>query len=275
MSKKSLLNLALLFIVITLASVIYFAEEKSTKLEVLSTIDANSILTINIQHNIQTTTIEKQKGNEWLITKPVSVAANNFRISSLLKLVNAPIHSHYSISEIDLISTGLQNSKTSVTLDDSSIIFGSTNPATGLRFIQMDNTAYTIEDVYFPLLSSHFGTLVSLNLLPANSLVTKLILLNQTISKDNANRWQSNLPSISTDLINTTINHWKNLQAFGVREYIERDSLGEVFIYAEDRQEAIRFTITDTDPWLILARPELGLEYHLDIAAYDKLIAPQ
>ena len=274
MSKKSLLNLALLFIVITLASVIYFAEEKSTKLEVLSTIDANSILTINIQHNKQTTTIEKQKGNEWLITKPVSVAANNFRISSLLKLVNAPIHSLYSISEIDLASTGLQNSKTSVTFDDSSIIFGSTNPATGLRFIQMDNTAYTIEDVYFPLLTSHFGTLVSLNLLPANSLVTKLILLNQTISKDAANRWQSNLP-ISTDLINATINHWKNLQAFGVREYIERDSLGEVFIYAEDRQEAIRFTITDTDPWLILARPELGLEYHLDIAAYDKLIAPQ
>jgi hypothetical protein len=55
---------------------------------------------------------------------------------------------------------------------------------------------------------------------------------------------------------------------------MQRKSLGEVFIYLKD-QPAISYVITDTDPWLILARPKLGLEYHLDIEAYNNLITPQ
>lgn len=123
-------------------------------------------------------------------------------------------------------------------------------------------------------MSSHFGTLVSFNLLPDNSTINKLILANQTINKNTSGLWQSNI-AINADNINIAIEHWQNLQAFGVREYVERDALGEVFVFLEERTQAIPFIITDTDPWLIIARPELGLEYHLDKEAYDKLIAPQ
>jgi len=55
---------------------------------------------------------------------------------------------------------------------------------------------------------------------------------------------------------------------------MQRKSLGDVFIYLKD-QPIINYVITDTDPWLILARPELDLEYHLDIEAYKNLITPQ
>jgi len=51
--------------------------------------------------------------------------------------------------------------------------------------------------------------------------------------------------------------------------------LGEIFIYRNNPDEIITYQITDTDPWLILARPEIGLEYHLDAEAYVTLIAPQ
>ncbi len=54
-----------------------------------------------------------------------------------------------------------------------------------------------------------------------------------------------------------------------------REVLGEVFVYIGNQQQPINYLITDTDPWLILARPEIGLEYHLDIEAYDNLITPQ
>ena len=115
---------------------------------------------------------------------------------------------------------------------------------------------------------------MSLNLLPDNSSIEKLVLINQTISKDDSGRWQSNT-DISADAITATLEQWKTLQAFGIHEYMQRDQLGEVFIYLQGSKESLAFQITDTDPWLILARPELGLEYHLDIEAYDKLIAPQ
>ena len=154
------------------------------------------------------------------------------------------------------------------------ISFGITNPATSLRYIRLNDSVYTIEDVYFPLISSHFGTLVSLNLLPDNITIEKLVLSNQTISKDDKGLWQSTI-DITADNIITTIDNWKNTQAFGVHEYLDRENLGTVDIYITGEQQPVSYIITDIDPWLILARPELGLEYHLNIEAYDKLIAPQ
>lgn len=275
MSKKNLLNLALLLIAATLASIIYFSNETNTDLARLTKVDANTIHKITIWHNNNATTImNKTADSRWQLSKPVAIAANHFRISSILKLLNAPVHNQYAGDAIDLNKTGLLVSKTKISFDDISIIFGITNPVTNLRFVQLGNTVYTIEDVYYPFLSSHFGTLVSFNLLPDNSAINKLILANQTIDKNTSGLWQSNI-DISADNINIAIEHWQNIQAFGVREYIEREVLGEVFVFLEERAQAIRFIITDTDPWLIIARPELGLEYHLDKEAYDKLIAPQ
>ena len=273
MLKKNILNLVLLIFVFALATIIYFSEEKNTDLEKLSKTKADHIHSITIQHNQNTTTLLRAADGHWQITQPVSIAANDFRINSLLKLINAPIHNQYSTNEIDLKKIGLDKPASIIRFNDESIAFGITNPATNLRYVKKGDRIYTIEDVYYPLLSASFGALVSLNLLPANSEITKLILTNQTISKDEKGRWQSNI-DISADNINKTIKHWQHDQAFGVHTYMQRDSLGEVFVYIKD-QPPISFLVTDTDPWLILARPELGLEYHLDVEAYNNLITPQ
>jgi len=274
MYKNTILNLVLFIIVISLASVIYFSEETSTELDRLSTINVDEITSINIQHNQNNTVITKQQDGHWQISLPVNLAANDFRINSVLELVNAPVHNKYSIDEIELKNIGLDRPVTTIKLNELSIAFGIINPATRLRYIRLDDYVYTIEDVYYPLLSSHFGTLVSLNLIPKNSRVEKLILVNQTISRDDKGFWQSNI-AISADSINKTVDHWQNDQAFGVHSYLEREQLGEVFIYLQGQQHPVSFIITDTDPWLILARPEISLEYHLDIKAYDTLIVPQ
>jgi len=280
MLKNNILNLVLFIFVISLASIIYFSEEKNTELDKLSATDITDITSITIQHNQNTTTLSRQKGNSkqkdrhWQITQPVLIAANDSRINSVLKLINAPVHNKYSVKNIDLKKIGLDNPDTTIKFNDKTIAFGITNPATNLRYVKLEDFVYTIEDVYYPLLSSSFGTLVSLKLLPENSEITKLILTKQTISRDDKGFWQSNI-NISADDINKTIDHWKNDQAFGVHEYMQRDSLGEVFIYIKNQQQPISYIITDTDPWLILARPELNLEYHLDIEFYNKLIIPK
>ena len=279
MHKKNILNLLLLIVVISLTTLIYFTEEESTKFEKLSQIDASSVGIIVIQHNKNITEILRQKGEHWNITQPIHIDANDFRIGSLLELLSAPIHSKYSVTEINLNDIGLAQSTTTIKFDTTLIEFGINNPATGLRYIKLGDFIYTIEDIFYPLLSSDFSTLVSLHLLPSNSDITKLILGNQIISKNIDNFWQSNI-TMSADSINTTIDHWQQDQAFGVHKYFEREAANisghdEVYIYIASQKTAIRFLITDTDPWLILARPEIGIEYHLDIKAYETLISPQ
>ena len=279
MNNKNFLNILLLIIAATLSSIIYFSEDENTLLAQLTYIDPNSISSITINHNNNKTLINKQATDQWLITHPVTIEANNFRISSLLKLINAPTHNQYNLDEIDLNKTGIASSKTKISFDDNTFTFGIINPATNLRYIKFKDQVFTIEDVYFPLLSSHFGTLVSLKLLPsntdiANNGINKLILLNQTISKDKNGLWQSNIES-NADAIATTINHWQHDQAFGIHKYLEREPLADVFVYIEDMPQPITYTVTDTDPWLILARPDIGLEYHFDIDSYKNLIAPE
>ena len=273
MSKINILNLVLSIIVITLAIVIYYSEAPNTQLDRLTDLDVNSISSIDIRHNKNKTSLIKNS-QRWEITQPISVAANDFRINSLLKLLNAPVHKQYSVDEVNLNDTGLKKSATKISFDGQEITFGIDNTATGLRYIQSNNSVYTIEDVYYPLISSNFSTLVSLNLLPDDSRINKLILRNQTITKNLMGFWQSNI-ELTADNINEVIDDWQHAQAFGVHEYIKREKLGEIIIYLENVKEPITYIIADDDPWLILARPELGLEYHINIEAYNKLIEPK
>lgn len=274
---KNILNLILLAVVVVLITLINLSQEKTTQLNQLTDTTTDSISNIVINRKNTHVTITRQDANknktQWRITQPVSVAANNFRINSLLKLINAPIHSQYSIGEIDLKKIGLKNSKNSIQFDQATIYFGITNPTTNLRYIQLDDTIYTIEDVYYPLINSHFSTLVAFNLLPAGSEIEKITLPNQTIQKDEKNRWKSSLGTPPDD-VSKTLKLWKNSQAFGVHEYLQRENLGEITIYLKQRSKPIHFVITDTTPWLIIARPDIGLEYHLEIESYSQLIKP-
>ena len=273
MFRHKLLNLLLFVILLSLATTIYFSEDTDNRLPLLTDVDPGSISSISIQHNDRRTHISRQADDHWQITQPINIAANNFRISSILKLLNAPVHNRYALDEIDLDKIGLKEPQTTVQLDAYNIAFGKTNPATNLRFVRLDDAVYTIEDVYYPLLTSFFGTLVSLNLLPPGSEIEKLILLNQTIARDDQGRWQSNIDITADNMVNT-IQRWQTQQAFGIHQYMQRKPLGEVFIYLQGREQPIDFVVTDTDPWLIIARPELGLEYHLDIENYKPLLSP-
>lgn len=273
MFKHNILNLVLFIVLIALAAGIYYSETpETTQLPTLTEISPDDISTIIIQHNGKRTQLLKHN-THWQIEQPLEIAANDFRINSILKLLRAPVHGSYSSKDISLEKTGLDKAQTTVQLDQQLISFGITNPATNLRYVKLNDTVFTIEDVYYPLLTSHFGTLVSLNLVPANRKIEKLKLPAQMISKDDNGLWQSD-SGIDADSIVEIIQSWQQQQAFGIHEYMQRDALGDVLIYLENTPQAIHYVITDIDPWLIIARPELGLEYHLDIETYKKLITP-
>lgn len=276
MLKKNLLNLFLFVFVIALSYLVIDSEPENNLLDRLSTINPDTINTIDIQHNAHHSQLNKQTGNSkqaWIFTSPINIDANPFRISSLLKILNAPIHAKYKTSELNLEKIGLSKPATQIKFDSQLIQFGAINPLNDLRFILYNDYVYLIEDVYSPLIRSSFTTLVALELLPEDSHLRKLALLTQTIEKDSSGNWKSQTP-LPADTIVETVNKWKHHQAFAVHEYLARPALGEVSIFLENKNEPITFKVTDTDPWLILARPELNIEYHLDLDVYNSLLNP-
>jgi len=132
---------------------------------------------------------------------------------------------------------------------------------------------HLIDDHYYRLLSSQFGTLVARELLPGDVDIDRLVLPEMTFYRDDKQRWHSS-SEINPDLISETLDHWKHSQAFGVHNYMARESLAEISIYLSGEPEPLRFHVTDTEPWLIIARPELDLEYHFNLEFYDRLLRP-
>jgi hypothetical protein len=59
-----------------------------------------------------------------------------------------------------------------------------------------------------------------------------------------------------------------------VHSYNEREQLGVIEVHIDNQYEPIYFFITDVDPWLIIARPDIDLEYHFNLDMYDSLLRP-
>jgi hypothetical protein len=177
------------------------------------------------------------------------------------------------VTELDLEKYGLADAGTSIRFDDTSIVFGIVNPINNYRYVRIDDTVHLIDDHFYPLLSSQTGTLVARELVPADAVIDKLVLPEQTLYRDENERWQSTA-GINPDAVSETLHQWQHGQAFGVHNYMPRDPLAEIRVYLDGEAEPVHFKVTDMEPWLIIARPDKDIEYHFNLEFYDQLLRP-
>lgn len=275
MQSRTLLNIALLMVVALLAVYIYDTDRKekaSLKSEQLTQLSADEISQIHIHHNQRHIELRLEDGN-WRMLQPINVTANSFRIDTLLNMLNTVSHAEYSTADLVLDKYGLSKASTSISFNDVSIDFGIVNPINNHRYVRINDTVHLIDDHFYPLLSSQTGTLVARELIAGDAIIDKLVLPQKTLYRDENSLWHSS-DNTDQDAINETLYHWQNSQAFGVHNYMQRESLADISVYMAGAPEAVRFYVTDTDPWLIIARPDLDIEYHFNLEFYDRLLEP-
>lgn len=272
MRSHLITNFFLLLLAIGLGVFLFVDDTNQNGIKKLSNISVNSINQISIHHNQRDIIINKVD-KEWRIVKPMAISANQFRIGTLLSLLDSNSHAKYVTDDLDLKKYGLEKIKTFISFNDFKIDFGSINPINNLRYVKINNELHLTDDNFYPLLSSQLGALVALKLVPAKEKIFKLVLPEQTLTRDKKGLWKST-KEISSDAIVETIYQWNHKQAFAVHDYVVRESLGEIKVYLENTEAPILFNITDVDPWLIIARPDIKLEYHFDLENYDILLQP-
>lgn len=273
MQSRLLVNLILLTTVLALLGFIYFGNDNPEgQFELVSNLEPEQVDYISIQHNERLIELKKVN-NKWSLTKPISIAANDFRIDSILKLLTIESHGHYELSTIEPSRYLLEKPVTSITFNDTRINFGDINPVSNYRYISVNEYMHLIEDRFYPLISSQVGALVSRTLVQPDEIITRLVLPDQTLELDSSDVWKSS-KDISPDAIAETLNNWKHDQAFGVHSYMKRKSLGNLEAHLKNPERVIHFTISDTDPWLIIARPDIDIEYHFDTDMQKRLLEP-
>jgi hypothetical protein len=275
MQSRVLLNIVLLLIVALLAFYIYDSskeEQASLKSEQLTQLSADEVTQISIRHNQRHIELRRENDN-WRMLQPIKVAANSFRIDTLLNMLNTVSHAEYSTADLELDKYGISSASTSISFNGVTIDFGIVNPINNYRYVRINDRVHLIDDHFYPLLSSQTGTLVARELIAGDAIIDKLVLPQQTLYRDENSLWHSS-DDTDPDAINETLYHWQHSQAFGVHNYMQREPLAEISAYLAGDASPVRFYVTDTDPWLIIARPDLDIEYHFNLEFHDRLLKP-
>jgi hypothetical protein len=269
MRSRFLLNIFLFLIVIGLA--LFLARTTNDVNDqdiVLTSLDPNSINKIKIiRRDLEEISFSKQ-GDQWMVKTPYEIAANNLRINSILKLLQAHSYTQLDSNDVELNRFLLEDPVVSIQFDDTKIDFGDTSPIgkDKLRYVLLNNIVHLVNDSLYQQLLTNASFFISPKLIPEGSNIKALYLLEHNIQLvDGIWKVDPNMDIGANDII-AVVNAWRNAEAITVRKFISGDIKEKITIEL-DQTQAIEFTVVSPLPNLILARPEFNVQYH--ISSYD------
>lgn len=277
MKKNTLINLSLLVIVgvLVLLAIYEPGIEKPAEAPLLLSLKRDEVNHILIQRPDQET-VELAKGDDgqWQLLQPIQIAASEFRIESLLRITESKSLNRFAADPARLANYKLDKPQAVLTLNNNiKIAFGSATPLDQRRYVLLNNQVHLITDNLYYFMISAWPTFVSMKPLPQGSSITGLQLQKLKLAWQE-NRWQIEPKQEldSADDITTLLDAWKFAAATSVKAY-DGSTGDKITLQLKDTDKPLRFLLTALTPDLVLARPELGIEYHFPAELADKLLA--
>jgi len=273
MSKRWLINYALILLIMLFTYIGnrsgvepgYNPQNRITSLK-LQDIDRISIQTADDNINLTRT------NGHWQIVSPIQWLANNMTIERILGIAISETDSKLPASEIDLSTIGLEFPKAILRLNDTHIHFGTTNQIGERRYLRVHSTVFLLPDRHLPLIMGGMNSLIDQRLLPRAINFSRLTIGPLQITQTSSGGWQDNNTS-STDQLNTIISHWQTLRASRIQTFKKKAAPLQKITASLDNDKDIDFFLMSIKPNIIIARPDLGLEYHFSKDQYYNLLA--
>jgi hypothetical protein len=264
--KRKHLNLLLGALALGLAVTVYFSREKpEPPPPPLTSLNTNDINRILIRHGgRKDIRLEKRKNGDWWLATPVETRAEAVEVGAILGLAERASQRRYPVAEMDLAGIDLDPSGWSVQLNDVRIEFGSLDPIEARRYARLGDTVHLIEDPPSAALDAEYHDLVARRLLPENAAITRIALPDFTLSRSGKAGWTVTPAAADrgADAAQQLADTWQQAQAMWITMLdSNKRAQGQVEIRAGD--ERFQFTILDRKDQLVLARPELGVQYTL------------
>ena len=275
LSKRLLINLVLLVLLAGMAYVGLHFDAKDA-LETKPTIGG---LTPDEVHSLEIQTddlhLRLKRGVEgWDLESPINWPANDITVGRLLSLLNFETNSLADAADVDLAQLGLQPPRASMRFNDTLILFGTTNNIGERRYVMVDTTLYLVADVHLAFITEGLSALVDRRLLPRRAEIASLQLPDLEIRLDQNKRWHSNRAvEIAQARMVQLVKNWQELQATRTSPFdLELMPRQLIEIDLVDGQ-ALEFLLMSEDPEIVIAHPNIGLQYHFRPHHHDQLIS--
>jgi hypothetical protein len=268
MGRRALLNLGLLLLALGLAALVWLTPGEPTEDELspITSLRADEVTSIFLRLPHGEEVVLEKEGASWMMAAPVSVAANDFLVETLLDVVGAKSHASFAAEGRDLGEYRLALPLAVLRANGEEIAFGGTEALNQRRYVRVGDRIHLIDDVHYYRLQSDHTAFVSSRLLPAASSLQAMDLPGLSLVRDGEGRWHSEPPgALTQDAANELADAWLHAQALDIEPHAATESAGgsaadTVRLRAADGA-VFEFVRVERDGVADLARNDLGLAY--------------
>lgn len=275
MKSRLWLNVVLVVIIAILAGFVYFKPgvPKPKPSVKLTTLRAKDIHSIKIERTGVSAVELARTGTGWQMTEPLKLRADQFLVKNLLDSLDEDVSGSFQVKHSDLSQYGLNPPHLRLWLNGTEFDFGDTEPIHNDRYVKIGDTVKLTDSLLFFRTNHTPLWWASKRLLPKNARIIGLQLPDATLTLKGAT-WQLAPANhaISSDAIQTLIDNWKHAQAISTEKIGNGKPQGEVAVELANNSQPLRFVILKDPDFLVLARPDIGMQYDLDSSQRSALL---
>lgn len=230
---------------------------------VAASLDPASVQRIQISRADKEDIVIEKSGNDWIINSPLSIAANPFRINSILSLPSSRSLAQLPANESDLDQLGLQPSAVTLRLDDNVFEFGTVSPLEEGRYLLHGQTIHVIEDNLFHQLVQDTGFFISTRLISDDDPLVRISYPDFELHYTD-DRWHQSggvrqLSPAELDIITST---WSGLEANRVSLASADNRETDILLHTASGVE-IALSVQSSATGLVLSRTAPRLDYRI------------
>ena len=216
----------------------------------------------------------RRDNNGWLLEAPISWSANNIIIERLLNILNSDVDSRLPASEINLATVGLQFPQAMLRFNETQLVFGATNNIGKRRYIMVDSTVFLTADVHLPFFSQGLVSIVDRRLIPPRYPLRSITLPQLEISRDSSGTWQtSGSDNFTQDQLAGIVRSWQEQEASKIKPYDANMTPRQKLLIGLGDGSQLEYFVMSIEPEIIIAHPQIGLQYHFPADLYYQLIS--
>lgn len=275
MSRRAALNLLLLVAVAVLAAVAVWQPgvEEPPPAPTLTDRDPASVNRVRIERPEQPTVVLEKREGRWYVAEPLALPANAFRIQSLLEVLGLASDRQLAVKDLDLARFGLDPPRASLALDDLPLEFGDTESLSGRRYVRSGETVHLTADRFYHQIVAGAAGFAHLGPLGPDPDPVAFQLPDLSVRHDGG-RWvvEPDDPAAGADALQRLVEAWRTVQAITVRPLEPSGGGRPLAVTLRGQAAALQFQVSETPHALILARPDVGVQYHLPVESAERLL---